>query len=78
MASRIFNEDIIPSWGEAWTIINKCSQRKAQKGARLFSKTGLSFHNILCEYISSLDFFMLTTRFLYDIDCKGCQRAEIR
>jgi len=56
MASRIVDEDIIPSWGDAWTIIKKSSQRKAQKGARLFSKTGLSFlHNILCDYISFPD-----------------------
>ena len=38
----------------------------------------LSFlHNILCEYISSPDFFVLTTRFRYDIGFKGYQRAEI-
>ena len=30
------------------------------------------FHNLLCEYIFFLDFFILTTRFLYDIGNNGC------
>ncbi len=30
----------------------------------------------LCDYISSPNFFVFDTRFLSDIGCKGCQRAE--